>query len=708
MPLVIVESPTKARKLSSYLGSDFKVKASIGHVRDLPKSKLGIDLDNELALTYEVDEDKQDVVKELKKLAKKNQQIYLAMDPDREGEAIAWHIKYLLGEDQKKKPKFLRATFHEITKSAVLAAMDKPGKINMHLVDAQQARRVVDRLVGYKISPVLWRKVRRGLSAGRVQSVALRLIVEREREIKAFKPDEYWEIEVGLAKQGVKTQQLFKDHKAVDPLPAQTLVADLYKVKGKKPKIDQESKAKPIIKDLTKASYQVQEVKHKQRRRHSYPPFTTSTLQQTAAHRLGFSAKRTMRVAQQLYEEGLITYHRTDSVNLSQAALKMAREFVKAQYGTDHLTAKPRVFKGKSKNAQEAHEAIRVTKVKLQADQLLAKSKKFKRAHQRLYDLIWRRFVATQMKPAVYDQTTVLIAANTSKKAAKPNYLLKTVGSVLKFAGWTKLFKNTQDKILPELKEAEDLQYLDINPQQKFTQPPPRFNDASLVKELEKRGIGRPSTYASIISVILDRGYVERVEKRFQPTAIGTTVNDFLMKHFDEIMDYDFTAEMEEDLDRISRGEKAWKKVVKVFWEPLAKKIKKVIDKAKRMKVPVEKTGEPCPKCGKEEKGELVIRTGRYGKFKSCSRFPDCKYTENLVEKVEGVRCPLCHKGKVVIKKTRWGKSFYGCGRYPDCDWASWKKPKRGDKISAKKWAEIKKKRAARKAKYKKKKRKKK
>jgi len=709
MKLVIVESPTKARKLTGYLGKDFKVESSVGHVRDLPKKTLGVDVEKNFEPTYEISEDKKKVVATLKKLAKSADQIYLAMDQDREGEAIAWHLKHILSHDKtnKKKPEFLRSTFNEITKSAVLKAIENPGKLAMNLVDAQQARRVLDRLVGYKVSPVLWSKVRRGLSAGRVQSVALRLIAEREKEIEAFKPEEYWKVEVGLDTKEAKVKTVFKEGKAIEGLPEHILVVNLAEIEGEKidkvnreasegalgykkkiTTLNKEKQVKPIVEDLKKASYQIEDIEKKERQRQSFPPFTTSTLQQAAATRYGYSSKQTMRLAQQLYEEGLITYHRTDSFNLSTKALGMARDYISREFGDKYLPATTRVFKSKSKNAQEAHEAIRVTDVTMTKDMITEKSRKFDEKHAKLYDLIWRRFLASQMTAAVYDQSTVFVKAKKGKE-----YLLKATGSIKKFDGWTRLFDNNSDKLLPEVNVGQDLNYLDINPLQKFTQPPPRFNDASLVKELEKKGIGRPSTYASIISVIQTRGYVEKTEKKFFPTVIGMLVSDFLVKNFKDIMDYDFTAELEEDLDRISRGEKEWKAIVKVFWEPLAKEIKKVSKDADRVEIPVEKTGEKCPQCGDAEKGEIVIRTGRYGKFKSCSRYPDCKFTENIVEKLEGQNCPLCKKGEIIVKKTRWGKDFFGCGRYPDCDWASWKKPEPGLTVTKKEWEEIKKKR---------------
>ncbi len=703
MKLVIVESPTKARKLTTYLKDGFKVEASVGHVRDLPKSKLGVDLEDNFEPTYTIAKDKKTTVKNLQKLGKEADEVYLAMDPDREGEAIAWHVKQLLEESGLKDDNFKRSTFHEITKQAVLAAIEKPGSVNMDLVDAQQARRILDRLVGYKISPVLWKKVRRGLSAGRVQSVALRLIVERERAREAFEPDEYWEIDVALTGEEEKLKQAFTDGKEVEDLPESVFIASLNRINGDKIEIDSEDKAKPVISDLKSAAYEVADVKRKERRRYSRPPYTTSTLQQDASYRLGFSAKQTMVFAQQLYEEGLITYHRTDAVNLSESSLKMARDLIGKEYGSKYLPKKPRVFKGKSKNAQEAHEAIRVTDVAVGKDEVPSKGSKLGKKHARLYDLIWRRFVSSQMTPAVYDRTTILVDAINSKNK-DTTYRLRSSGSIMKFPGWRKLFPTGSDTLLPEVEPGQDLNYLDINPQQKFTQPPARFNDASLVKELEKRGIGRPSTYANIISVIQRRKYVNRENKYFIPTVIGETVNDFLLDHFPTIMDYDFTAEMEEDLDRISRGEKEWRKVVGVFWEPMSDKIEDVEENAERVQIPVEKTGVKCPQCGDDEGGEVVLRTGKYGKFKSCSRYPDCDYTENYVETLDDRKCPLCKEGDIVIKSTRWGKKFYGCSRYPKCDWASWGKPKEGLDLTQKEWDAIQAKKKKKKKKYKKKK----
>ena len=436
------------------------------------------------------------------------------------------------------------------------------------------------------------------------------------------------------------------------------------------------------------------EVEKKERKRVSLPPFTTSTLQQAAANKLGFSAKQTMTLAQQLYEEGLITYHRTDSVNLAQSAISMAREYIAGTYGSAFVPPQPRYFKNSSKNAQEAHEAIRPTDVQLINDAIIPKAARISDKHVKLYDLIWRRFVASQMEAAIYDQTSITVKAEKSDFVAA----LKAAGSVVKFAGWTQVMGQSEDVILPNVTTGEALDKLEINSAQKFTQPPPRYNDASLVKELEKRGIGRPSTYASIISVIVDRGYVERTEKKFWATQIGEVVCDFLTQHFPEFMNFDFTAEMEENLDRVARGEMAWKQIVSAFYLPLKAKIDIVIKDADRAKIPVEETGESCPLCGVTEKGMIVIRSGKFGKFKSCSRYPECKFTQNIVAKLEGRVCPLCAKGDIISKKSRWGKPFFGCSLYPTCDWASWQAPEFGLVVTQAEWDIQKAARAAKKA----------
>ncbi|NCN51134.1 MAG: type I DNA topoisomerase [Candidatus Pacebacteria bacterium] len=702
MQLVIVESPTKARKLSGYLGKDFRVEASVGHIRDLPKSGLGVD-EESLEPTYEVNADKKKVISKLKSEAKNADIIYLATDPDREGEAIAWHIQHVLENDtslKKKKIEYKRATFHEITKTAVTKAIDNPSTINMDLVDAQQARRVLDRLVGYKVSPVLWKKVRRGLSAGRVQSVALRLLAEREREIEAFIPEEYWEVDVALAKDQ-RSETIFVDGKANESLPEGTVLGKVHTLNGKKFEPKKEADITDLQEVMPTAAYTISTVERKERKRQSLPPFTTSSLQQKAATSFGYSGKKTMQLAQNLYEEGLITYHRTDSTNLSTQATDMARDYILAGFGKPYLPTQVRSFSTKSKNAQEAHEAIRVTDISIIGSDIIAKSTKFSEQHVKIYSLIWNRYVASQMTHALYEQTAISIEFQpTIASATVKNGEVKVNGSILKFDGWTRLFPNREDVLLPEVSEGETLFHTDSFFAQKFTQPPSRYNDASLIKELEKRGIGRPSTYASIISVIVDRGYIERKEKRFFTTAVGLTVSDFLIENFPEFMEYEFTAEMEEDLDRIALGKKEWKAVVRSFYTPLSKKIEKVTDSAERKQIPVEETGEKCPKCGDTEGGKIVIRSGKFGKFKSCNKFPECKFTENINETVDGVKCPLCHEGAVIVKNSRWGKAFFGCGRYPDCDWADWKKPELGMTVTKEEWAKKQAERAERKKKW--------
>lgn len=647
MDLVLVESPTKARKLKEYLGKGYQIEASMGHVRDLPKSKIGVDVENDFEPDYAIVAGRKIVVSKLKKLADQASSIYLATDPDREGEAIAWHLETIL-EDSKKKKKskpFYRSTFHEITKQAVTDALEHPGTLNMDLVNAQQARRIVDRLVGYYLSPVLWAKVRRGLSAGRVQSVALRLIVEREKEREAFKPVEYWEVFSHVSHSDIE------------------FALELFEVLGKKYEPHIKDDVSGVVSELEHTSYVVKSLEKTERKRSSLPPFTTSTLQQAASTTLGWGAKMTMQVAQQLYEEGLITYHRTDSTAIAVPALDAVRLFISSQFGEKYLPESPRLFKVSSKNAQEAHEAIRPTVPSERNPNALTSMES---KHAKLYELIWRRFVASQMTEALYDQTTLVVAASEGK------YLLKTTGSIVKFDGWTTLFPRKEDVLLPKVSEGDSLTFINVEATQKFTQPPPRFNDASLIKTLEKLGIGRPSTYASIITVILDRGYVERQEKTFVPTLIGNTVLEFLVKHFPKELDYQFTADMEDNLDAIARGEKKWKTVVKQFFSPFEKTVKEVKQDAEKSKIPVEETGRVCPEC---KIGSLVIRTGRFGKFLSCSRFPECKHTEKLVETVEGVKCPDCGQGDVVAKRTKRGKTFYGCSRYPACSFASWNKP---------------------------------
>jgi len=687
MKLVLVESPTKARKLSGYLDKQYVVRASVGHIRDLPKSKLGVDVAHGFEPEYLIPKDKAKVVKELQQLAASADVIILATDPDREGEAIGWHLQQILEPKVGKNTTFVRSTFHEITKQAVLDAIAHPAKLDMNMVDAQQARRILDRLVGYSVSPVLWKKIRYGLSAGRVQSVALRLIVEREREIEAFNPEEYWELDILLdTAQGTlsKPEADWKNGKP-EFTPAGMVVARLVKLNGKEYLPTSAQDVVPVVEVLPTSKYEVVSIENKERRRTAPPPFSTSTLQQQSATRLGYTSKNTMRLAQQLYEEGLITYHRTDSLNISQQAVDASRAYLAQTYGQQYVPEKPNYFSNKSKNAQEAHEAVRPTDVPLSPEKIRAShGAKLTEQHMKLYELIWRRFLSSQMPPAIYDQTTAMISFAAADQSQSGQ--LKVNGSVLKFDGWMKLFPNQGDVILPALTMKQPMEYRDHLDAQKFTQPPPRFNDASLIKTLEQEGIGRPSTYASIISVIEDRGYVERKEKKFFPTAIGMAVSDFLLAHFEKIVDYKFTANMEDDLDAIARGEKDWRKIIGEFYEPLEKLIGTVVEKADRAQIPVEKTGETCPKCGATENGEIVIRTGRFGKFKSCIRFPACDFTENIVTKIEGVLCPLCQEGEVVIKPTRYGRDFYSCTRYPTCNWASWTKPNPGDKVTAEQW----------------------
>ena len=679
MKLVIVESPTKAKTLNKFLGNDYKVSASMGQVGDIPANKMNIDIEHDFEPVYELSEGKGKVVAELQKLAKQADQIFLATDPDREGEAIAFHVKHILSSSVKNKDKrdFRRITFHQITKAAVEESIAHAGHIDLKMVDAQQARRVLDRLVGYSLSPVLWRKVRRGLSAGRVQSVALRLIVEREREVEAFKEQEYWDIKTLVAKQKEKKSEFWMELAEVNGKKAVEGKGDERKFL-----ITKKEEAEPVLADLKKADYKVLSIVKKEKKSQPRPPFTTSTLQQAAANRFGWTGKRVMSVAQSLYEKGLITCHRIDSLHLAPEAVSMARDYVSKTYAANYLPGQARFFKTKSKSAQEAHEAIRPTDVSLVPTKVDGETDA---ADKKLYGLIWRRFLACQMADAIFDATTII-----SQAKGKKEYKLRASGAVMKFEGWKVLYGKEKkastnanseagdeiDIVLPEVVEDEVLDYKDISAEQKFTQPPARYNDASLVKKLEELGIGRPSTYAPTISTLLGRGYMERLERRFHPTSVGMTVTDFLVKNFEEIMDYGFIAEMEGDLDKIAEGKKEWVPMLKDFWKPFDKKVLLVTDKADRVKIPVEKLGRKCPECGNKEDGELVVRSGRFGKFVSCSRFPECKYTEKLEVKIKGIKCEKCQKGDIVVKRTRTGRNFFGCNRYPDCDWASWTDPR--------------------------------
>ena len=660
MNLIIVESPTKAKTLSRFLGKEYVVEATMGHIKDLPKSKLGVDLEKNFEPDYQAVERQAQTIKDLVSAAKKAKTIFLATDPDREGEAISQHVKEILTENKANGKKTDRIVFHEITKSAVEEALAHPRKVDEHLVDAQIARRVLDRLVGYKLSPLLWKKVRRGLSAGRVQSVAVRLIVEREREIEKFKAVEYWEIGSEVSK--IKQKPSF--------------IVSLVKISDKKAEVKNEKQAKEIVSDLEKSAHKVSDIRKKEVKKNPYPPFTTSTMTQAAARLFGWSAKKSMTMAQRLYENGLITYHRTDSMNLAASAVGNVRDLIMEDYGKEYLPEQPRVYKTKSKSAQEAHEAIRPT------DVFVGKgNKKLEKLSgndlKKLYDLVWKRFVACQMTQSVYDQTSIDVTAS--------KYLLRASGQIMKFDGWRRVMPKGGDEdevTMPELVKDEVLDLIKVHSEQKFTQPPARFNEASIIKTLESLGIGRPSTYAPTISTIQARNYVEKKDGRFFATPIGTAVTEFLLKNFSDTFEYGFTAGMEDNLDKVAEGKLNWRQDLKKFYTPFEKKLKDVEKNGKRVKIETEKLGLPCPECGNlpaqagEHKGELVIRVGRFGKFISCSRFPDCKFTDKYVEKID-MECPKCGEGEVIVKKTGKGRTFFGCSRYPDCDWASWKNPKK-------------------------------
>lgn len=655
--LVVVESPTKARTISKFLGNDYKIKFSMGHLMDLPKSKLGVDVDAEFLPQYEVIGDKKKIISELKAAAKDAKRIILATDPDREGEAIAANIKELLSGKKSDKT-FSRVVFHEITEDAIKEAFNHPREVNDNLVDAQTARRVLDRLVGYQLSPLLWQKVRRGLSAGRVQSVALRLIVEREREIESFEKVPYFTIHAQLIKEkndGVEFDLIEVNNERIEKQQSFSLYDGTYKVT--KTTIETEEKAQEIVGDIQPRTFVISDVNEKQAKRSPNAPFTTSTLQQEASRRFGFSGKRTMSLAQKLYEEGYITYHRTDSTTLSPVAIKQMREFIQVKYGEKYVPSKPRVYATKQKSAQEAHEAIRPTKITTHQE---AVDGDLGKDYGKLYDLIWKRAVASQMADALLESTTVYATSN--------GYKFKASGSVLVFDGFLKLNPQAlQDKKLPKFIAGENVSVQDIRFDPHETPPPPRYNDASIISTLEDKGIGRPSTYASIISTIVDRGYIERVERRFVPTSVGMAVNDFLVKNFSDIDDIPFTAEMEENLDRIAQGEKKWIAMMKEFYDPFSKKLVDVKG-AERVKIQVEQTDEQCPEC---KQANLVVRTGKFGKFLSCARFPDCKFSKPFVQETD-VLCPK-DGGKIIVKKTRKGRNFYGCSNYPNCTFAAWK-----------------------------------
>lgn len=656
MKLLIVESPTKTKSLSKYLGKGFEVVATVGHLRDLPKSKMGIEITKKNGV-YEFEpkyiqvRGKAPQVNQIKEMVKKADEVVLATDPDREGEAIAWHVLELMKEKGEDGSKFSRVVFHSITKDAVLEAMKTPGKIDMKLVEAQQARRMLDKIVGFRLSPVLWHKVRRGLSAGRVQSVAVRLVWERENEIGKFKPDEYWVVGADL-----KTNK------------KELVTVELSKIDGKKQGVKNKAEADKIRKDLEGAEYVISAIDKKPRKAHPRPPFKTSTMQQVAANRLGWSARKTMSVAQSLYEHGNITYHRTDSLSLVPGVVDDIRSLVKSKFGSEYVPDKLKVYKSGGKvSAQEAHEAVRPTKITKIPEEFKGRGK-MATDEGRLYQLIWRRTVASQMKEALYDRTRV------SVEVMKGKYLLLAKGEIEKFDGWKKAFAGSlkrEDQLLPELSLKEKLDLDKVLTEQKFTQPPARYNDASLIRELEKRGIGRPSTYAPTISKIIYRRYVERKEKRFFLTDIGKTVTEFLVKNFPDQLEYEFTARMEKELDEVATKTESWQEMLSDFYGPFDKKVLEVEEKVKAIVIPVVKTGRQCPEC---KKGEIIVKSGRFGEFFACDQFPDCRHIENMTKYLKGVKCEKCG-AKVVIKKTRKGREFYGCEKYPKCDWASWKKP---------------------------------
>jgi DNA topoisomerase-1 len=748
--LVIVESPGKAGTIEKILGKGFKVRASYGHVRDLPKSKLGVDLENNFEPQYLIPVKAKKVIKELKEELKKADTVYLATDLDREGEAISWHLAQALGlenpksqitndkqvsntkskkGESKKGITVHRIVFNQITEKAIKEAVAHPRELDMNLVDAQQARRVLDRLVGYKLSPFLWSKVRKGLSAGRVQSIAVRLIVEREREILAFKADEYWEVIATLKiknqKSKIKNEESLRD----------AFEAKLIKKDDKELKIVSKEEADKALAELESATYIVGEVRKKEKNRYPSPPFTTSTLQQESARKLGYSAKKTMMFAQHLYEgknlgslghKGLITYMRTDSVTLAPEALESIRAEISKKFGKEFVPEKPNFYKNKSKGAQEAHEAIRPSHPELSPDDV----KEFLDPSElKLYTLIWKRAVASQMTPALMDTTSVDIMAGT--------YMFRATGSVIKFEGFIKVYmedRDEDDKIededkegyLPELNEKEKLDLINLDPQQKFTQPPPRFTEASLVKELEKNEIGRPSTYAPTLSTIQDRGYVALIEKKFVPQEIGFIVNDVLVEHFPKIVDIGFTAKVEEEFDEVAEGKEDWHKMIKDFWEPFAKNLKEKEKEVKKEDIVGEEkiTDVMCPKCGKPLKEkfgrfgkflactgfpeckhtqplsetkeeseaikaanngvcekcgkEMVVKKGRFGEFVACSGYPECKNIKSMNEKKIDMKCPDCKTGDVVMKFTKRKRRFWGCSKYPDCTWASWEDPLKG------------------------------
>ena len=645
--LIIVESPAKAKTIEKFLGKGYKVKASVGHVRDLPKSKLGVDIENNFEPNYITIRGKAGTVNDLKKEAKKSDKVFLATDPDREGEAISWHLAYLLGLDEDEKN---RIEFNEITKDAVRNAIKNPRKIDKNLVDAQQARRVLDRLVGYKISPILWSKVRKGLSAGRVQSAATKMICDREEEIEKFVPKEYWSI-------------LLDAHNS----KRKKIEFELSKYKNKKIEICDKNQSDKIVSDIENKDILVKTIEKKNRKKSAYRPFITSTLQQEASAKLGFTTKKTMQIAQQLYEginvkgngtQGLITYMRTDSQRISTEAQNFAKDAIISKYGKEYYKAYG--YKAPGKNVQDAHECIRPSHIDLDPQKI---EESLNKDQYKLYRLIYNRFLACMMQDAVYEQQTITGIID--------DYSFKSTGSKLLFDGFLRVYdySSSEENILPDVEENELLKVKKINPKQHFTQPPARYNEASLVKALEELGIGRPSTYASIITTIQDRQYVEKKQKNLYPTELGKVVTKLLEQYFEQIVNLEFTADIESKLDIIAEGNNQWKEIVSNYYEPIEKNLEVASKEIEHINMD-EATDEVCEKCG----SPMVIKHGRFGRFLACSNYPECKNAKPILQKL-GIKCPKCGEGDIIVRKSKKGKVFYGCSKYPDCDFVSWDKP---------------------------------
>ena len=643
--LVIVESPAKAKTIEKYLGRNYKVLASVGHIRDLKKSTMSVDFEKNYEPEYINIRGKGPLINDLKKEAKKAKQVYLASDPDREGEAISWHLAHILNLDEHDKN---RVVFNEITKDAVKNAFKEPRQIDMDLVDAQQARRVLDRIVGYSISPILWKKVKKGLSAGRVQSVALKLIIDRENEINAFKPEEYWTID-GTFKKGARQFQ-----------------ASFYGINGKKMKLAINDDVKNVLSQIKNDEFTVESVEKKERKRHAPLPYTTSSMQQDAANKINFRTRKTMMVAQQLYEginigsgvQGLITYMRTDSTRISPVAQNEAATFITDRFGEKYSKHGSRVRN--TSGAQDAHEAIRPSSVFNTPDNI---AKYLDKDQLKLYTLIWNRFVASQMTAAVFDTMSVKLEQNGVQFAAN--------GSQVKFDGYLAIYNDSdKNKMLPDMKKGDLVKRINTNPEQHFTQPPARYSEATLIKTLEENGVGRPSTYAPTIETIQKRYYVKLVSKRFEPTELGEIVNSLIVEFFPDIVNVKFTADMEAKLDDVEVGKEQWKKVIDEFYKPFEKEVSKAETEMEKIQIKDEPAGFDCEVCG----SPMVIKLGRYGKFYACSNFPDCRHTQAIVKKI-GVECPKCHQGQIIERKTKRNRLFYGCNRYPDCDFTSWDKP---------------------------------